>query len=78
METNLLSEALKFMVLGMGVVFIFLTLMIFILKAQSKAILKYFPVKKEGNNSATLPIVNKSAKVAAIIAAIQHHRNIRG
>jgi len=34
-EVNLVSEAFKFMALGMGIVFLFLTVMIFILKLQA-------------------------------------------
>ncbi|RXJ82952.1 OadG family transporter subunit, partial [Arcobacter cloacae] len=33
-EINLIAESIKFMFLGMGVVFAFLTIMILILKAQ--------------------------------------------
>jgi oxaloacetate decarboxylase gamma subunit len=42
MEVNLVTEGVKFMILGMSVVFAFLTLLIFILKIQSKIIHKYF------------------------------------
>ena len=47
MEINLVTEALKFMALGMGVVFSFLTIMIFVLKAQAALLTKYFPEKKD-------------------------------
>ncbi|WP_417324697.1 OadG family protein, partial [Halarcobacter sp.] len=43
METNLIAEAVKFMALGMGIVFIFLIVMIYALKLQAKIIGKYFP-----------------------------------
>ncbi|MBP9491090.1 MAG: OadG family protein, partial [Aliarcobacter sp.] len=42
-EVNLIAESIKFMFLGMGVVFAFLTIMIFVLKAQGKILTKFFP-----------------------------------
>ncbi|WP_323580071.1 OadG family protein, partial [Halarcobacter bivalviorum] len=42
METNLVAEAIKFMVLGMGIVFLFLIIMVYALKLQAKIIGKYF------------------------------------
>lgn len=80
MEANLIVEALKFMMLGMGVVFSFLAILIFVLKAQSALITKYFPEKgktttlKPQNSSAN----NQSEKIAAIVAAVQHHKNLKG
>lgn len=82
MEANLIVEALKFMMLGMGVVFSFLVILIFVLKAQAALITKYFPEKEKTttlkpqstNSSAT----NQSAKIAAIVAAVQHHKNLKG
>ena len=46
-EVNSLLEALKFMVLGMGVVFLFLTIMIYVLKIQSFILTKFFPEKEK-------------------------------
>ncbi|MDY0365532.1 MAG: OadG family protein [Arcobacteraceae bacterium] len=77
-EINLVSEALKFMFLGIGVVFTFLVLLIYILKLQAWIITRYFhkeevilakewqPDSKEDNNT---------LKIAAIVAAVQHHKN---
>lgn len=47
MEVNLIVETLKFLVLGMSTVFMFLVLMVFVVELQSKIILKYFPQKEE-------------------------------
>ena len=58
MEINLIAESVKFMFLGMGVVFAFLTIMIFVLKDTKSQ--------------------NETAKIAAIIAAVQHHKNLKG
>lgn len=78
MEINLIAEALKFMVLGMGIVLLFLTIMIFALKAQAYLIARFLPEK---NDNATVktkewqPANNTSNDdvTAAITAAIVHH-----
>jgi len=78
-EVNLINEALKFMALGMGIVFLFLAVMIFALKLQAKLIAKFFPEEvKTPDNSKHLQsnIVNNEDQVtAAITAAIIHHNN---
>ncbi|MBU0924356.1 OadG family protein [bacterium] len=81
MEINLIAESVKFMFLGMGVVFAFLTIMIFVLKAQGAILTKYFPVENKVVNN--VPSRNTSektdnAKIAAVIAAVQHHKNLKG
>jgi len=79
MEINLIEESIKFMLLGMGVVFSFLTIMIFVLKAQGAILTKYFPAEDKvvnvtpKNNTKT-----ETAKMAAIVAAVQHHKNLKG
>lgn len=81
MEANLVLEALKFMTLGMGVVFSFLIVMVYALKVQAVLINKFFPVaekptvKKVQTNVAAS---NTAIKVAAISAVIQHHNNLKG
>ncbi|MGI6724363.1 MAG: OadG family protein [Arcobacteraceae bacterium] len=82
-EINLVSEAIKFMFLGMSVVFAFLVMMIYILKLQAWIITKYFHkeenvvVTKEWQPSSTTTTATSSdnSKIAAIIGAIQHHKN---
>jgi len=89
MEVNLIGESVKFMFLGMGVVFAFLTIMILVLKAQGVILTKYFPQKEKeivnttsivsnvmSNNETT--VKTEAAKIAAIIAAVQHHKNLKG
>ena len=80
MEINLVTEALKFMLLGMGVVFSFLVIMMFVLKAQAALITKYFPEKekKVAKKLQKSPASNETAKIAAIVAAVQHHKNLKG
>ncbi len=79
-EVNLVSEALKFMALGMGIVFLFLTVMIFALKLQAKLIAKYFPEKPKEvlNTWKPSPSDDEKNTIAAITAAIIHHNNNKG
>jgi len=72
METNLILEGLKFMALGMGTVFLFLIVLIILMNAMSKIIHKYFPEVQVPQTPA--PQDNKKV-IAAISAAISHHRN---
>lgn len=78
-EVNLVSESLKFMVLGMGIVFLFLTIMIFILKLQARLIAKFFPEKEETVSKEWKPKATQQSDdkdtIAAITAAIIHHNN---
>lgn len=73
METNLIVEGLKFMALGMGTVFMFLFLMILVMNGMSAFIRRFLPEPVEV--ATTAPTVdNKSKVIAAITAAITHHR----
>ncbi len=78
-EVNLVSEAFKFMALGMGIVFLFLTVMIFVLKIQAKLIAKFFPEKPKDVSSTwkpeSTPADDDKDTIAAITAAIIHHNN---
>ena len=75
MDTNLVVEGFKFMGLGMGAVFLFLTIMIILMGVMSKIIHKYFP-EVQPNASASAPKTQDNQKkvVAAITAAIKFHR----
>ncbi len=79
MEVNFAIEGLKFMFLGMTTVFLFLLLMIYILKLQAKLVQKYFPQKPA--SVAPVRAVNTKAEVsedeeviAAITAAITEYK----
>ena len=78
-EINLTSEALKFMALGMGIVFTFLTVMIFALKLQAYLIAKFFKAEEKKvttqHMKASSNANDDSAITAAITAAIIHHNN---
>jgi len=77
MEYTLVGESLKFMVLGMLIVFVFLAVLVQIMKLQAKIIGKYFkeeaPVAKKP--SSTTDSEEESRRVAAIIAAVTDFRN---
>lgn len=77
MEVNLVAEGFKFMLLGMGIVFIFLLLMIVVLEFQGRILTKYFP-EKEKTTSTTPKATDNTKIIAAITAAIQHHKNSKG
>jgi len=77
MEVNVIGEALKFMVLGMGVVFVFLYVMILAVKVQAYIIGKYFPDKPVTTPvSAAVAVAtdDEQARVAAVIAAVTEFR----
>jgi len=78
MEIDLVGEGLKFMVLGMLIVFVFLAVLVQVMKLQAKIIGKYF--KEEVPAATVTPPVNndseeESRRVAAIIAAVTDFRN---
>jgi len=72
-EYSKVLEGFKFMALGMGTVFSFLILMIGAMNIQSYIIHKFFPEPVPTSDSSTGK--KNSAKIAAISAAIQHHKN---
>jgi len=75
MEIHLVGESIKFMILGMLIVFVFLIILVEIMKLQAKIINKYFSEKE-----LELPVpVSKdedeeSRRIAAIIAAVAEFR----
>jgi oxaloacetate decarboxylase gamma subunit len=76
-EVNYVLEAFKFMLLGMGVVFLFLFILVKVVEIQAKLIAKYFP---EDTSKTPVAQAGKSAdeeqrRVAAIIAAVTEFRN---
>jgi oxaloacetate decarboxylase gamma subunit len=76
-EVNYVVEALKFMVLGMGVVFTFLFILVKVVEVQAKLIAKYFP--EDTPQAPATPAGNitedENRRVAAIIAAVTEFRN---
>ena len=77
MEINLVAESLKFMVLGMLIVFVFLAVMVELMKLQAKLINKYFPEKEAAATpaaSSSPDTQDEARRVAAIVAAIAEFR----
>jgi oxaloacetate decarboxylase gamma subunit len=77
MEYSLVGESLKFMVLGMLIVFAFLAVLVQVMKLQAKIIGKYFKeeVPVVTSTSTTNDSEEESRRVAAIIAAVTDFRN---
>ncbi len=75
-EVNNVLEALKFMVLGMGVVFLFLYILVLVVEFQAKLIAKYFPenISKTPATPAGSTTDDEERRVAAIIGAITEFR----
>ncbi|MDD2652730.1 MAG: OadG family protein [Sulfurimonas sp.] len=79
MDMNPVLESLKFLVLGMGTVFLFLVIMIYCMNIMSSILSKYFPEARPDVN-AKLNLATSSTQkddkkiVAAITAAIKYHR----
>ena len=75
-EVNYVVEALKFMFLGMGVVFLFLLILVQVIKLQAFLIAKYFP--ETTPKAPVTPVANttedENHRVAAIIAAVSEFR----
>ncbi len=73
METNLIMEGFKFMALGMGTVFLFLIVLIVLMNTMSIVIHKFFP-EPQANLEPTVDVKDNKKTIAAITAAITHHR----
>ena len=76
MEINLVAEAIKFMIFGMLIVFVFLAVMVELMKLQAKLINKYFPEKapEAAASSPQVDTEDEARRVAAIVAAIAEFR----
>ena len=79
MEMNPVLESVKFLVLGMGTVFLFLVVMIYCMSIMSSILSKYFPEARPNVNAKIDAASSNSQKddkkvVAAITAAIKYHR----
>ena len=79
MEINLVTEIVKLLLIGMGIVFSFLIIAVYM--TQGKVLRKFFPQEE----SSTINVVveanvtnTEAAKIAAVIAAVQHHTNLKG
>ena len=75
MNMDLLSAGLRMMVLGMGIVYFFLIIMIFAMKLMSKA-LKPFAnaLQPEAKPAARKPAGPTDEQLAAVAAAVVAHK----
>ena len=80
MEVNLVEEGVKFMILGMSIVFVFLTIMIAVMNIMSKIIHKYFPEPDPVQPPVVVGStgIEKKKVVAAIVAAIMEDKKSQG
>jgi len=76
-EIDLVGEGLKFMVLGMTIVFVFLLVLVQVIKLQAKIINKFFPEKAPEVISSTSNTIDDAHHIAAITAAITEFRKKR-
>ena len=74
----LVLAGLELMLVGMGTVFVFLTLLVFMVKLMSAMVSRFVTIEdpdsvpiSQHNGATTIP----AAHVAAITAAIDQHRN---
>ena len=79
---DLLIESVKYMILGMGIVYLLLLCIVFLTILQSKIINKYFANKENSSKLAKKELelkdrVEDKAVVAAITAAVTAYRKGR-
>jgi oxaloacetate decarboxylase gamma subunit len=74
---QLLSDAVELMALGMGTVFVFLTILVYVTATMSALVKKYAPVQPAGHQvPAGTPAQPEDQTLLAVIAAAIHaHRN---
>lgn len=78
MEIDLVAEGVKFMIIGMTVVFGFLVLMVLAISVQAKIVNRFFPEKPASTPKAGGPAagsVDDASVVAAIMGAVKAYKN---
>lgn len=72
----MLWEGLNLMLIGMGTVFLFLTLLVFCTQFMSHLIARYFPEAAKPLPSAPPPAPDRRQEeiLAAVSATVHHHR----
>lgn len=75
--TELMNNGIELMFVGMGIVFLFLTMLVFAINMMSGFVQRYFP--EEVVASASIPVSQQAttdkSHIAAITAAIHQYRN---
>ena len=73
----MVMEGVQLMLVGMGTVFVFLTLLVFAVRVMSAMILKSAPqTQAQIDTSKVSPTAVPAAHVAAVAAAIKKHRSL--
>lgn len=75
---ELLNAGVELMLVGMGIVFVFLVLLVGVVNVMSFAIVRFSPEPVPSQARArqtTRPATDDAEIVAAITAAIQHHQS---
>lgn len=75
--TELMSSGIELMFVGMGIVFLFLTMLVVAINLMSRVIQRYFP--EEPVTSISIPVTPSSTTdksyIAAITAAVHQYRS---
>ncbi len=77
METDLVLESLKFMALGMGIVFLFLYTLVLLMQLQAFIVGKFFSNDKDSGGttgSKSSNEIDEKRRIAAIIGAVMQHK----
>jgi oxaloacetate decarboxylase gamma subunit len=77
--TELMSSGIELMFAGMGIVFLFLTMLVIVINAMSGLIQRYLPEEPASSISIPVAVSNNSttdkSHIAAISAAVHQYRN---
>ena len=78
--SDLLSQAIELMVLGLGIVFLFLTILVFATSYMSKLVLRYAPeIKpveaKRAQSASQIATSNDEQLLAVLSAAVEKFRS---
>lgn len=76
MVTDMLTDAVELMAIGMVTVFVFLSILVLLVQLMTMSVRRFFPTKKV--SSSTVEVVESNVVspriVAAITAAVHQHR----
>lgn len=77
---NIISEGLNLMVFGMGFVFVFLTLLVFVTSGMSAVVSRFFPAPEPVSRPKRAPAApaataNNDQLVAVMTAAVHKYRS---
>lgn len=77
MELDLVAEGVKFMIIGMTVVFSFLVMMVIAITVQAKIVNRFFPEKPASTptSGGTAGSADDAGVVAAIMGAVKAYKN---